>query len=238
MSQSLNDAQIALDGNRFLSGMPTEDCEVIRGQFRLIEVTADQVLESGPIAGFVYFPVDCTISLQYVLKDGHCGEVAVIGNEGIFGALRLFDTSKSPHCAIVRIAGRTWRCPRAAIRECYRTSSWFRIQLVNFCHSLAVQITQIAACNRHHTLRQQLCRWLLVSMDRSARGEFAVTHSSIAQMLGVRREGVTNAAIDLERSGLIKHQRGHIRILDRPGLEAACCECYEAMRLERDLDMA
>ena len=235
MLQACSDGQVRLDANRILSRMSIDDLDAIRSQMRLVEVTGEQLLDDIiSIPKFVYFPIDCTLSLQYLLENGRSGEVAVIGNEGISGILTLCDASKSPYRAIVRIPGRTWRCPRLVIRERFEASSTFRILLMNYCRSLLVQVMQVAACNRHHTLRQQLCRWLLVSMDRSSKDEFVVTQDFIAQMLGVRREGVTNAAIDLERLGLIERHRGYIRVLDRPGLEAACCECYEVMRREFD----
>jgi CRP-like cAMP-binding protein len=233
MSQAFSDAQVRLDANRILSRMTIDDRNAIGGHMQLIEVAREQLLDDIiSIPKFVYFPVDCTLSLQYLLENGRSGEVAVIGNEGVSGILNLCDASKSPYRMVVRFEGTTWRCPRLVIRERFEASSTFRTLLMNYWRSLLVQFTQAAACNRHHTLRQQLCRWLLISMDRSAQDNFSVTQDFIAQMLGVRREGVTNAAIDLERDGLIERHRGYVRVLDRPGLEAACCECYEVIRRE------
>ena len=235
MSRAFSDAQLRLDANRILSRMTIDDRDAIGGHMRLIEVVAEQVVEDlVTTPQFVYFPVDCTISLQYLLENGRSGEVAVIGNDGMSGILTFCEVAKSPYHAVVRIPGMSWRSPRAVIRERFEASSSFRTLLMNYCRSLLVQVTQAAACNRHHTLRQQLCRWLLISMDRSAQDEFSVTQDCIAQMLGVRREGVTNAAIDLERGGLIERHRGRVRVLDRAGLEAACCECYEVIRREFD----
>ena len=235
MLQAASDVQMRQGANRILSRMTTADRDAIRGQMRLIEVAEEQVFEDlFTTPEFVYFPVDCTISLQYLLENGRSGEVAVIANDGMTGILTLCEVAKSPYHAVVRMPGMCWRSPRVVIRERFEASSNFRTLLMSYCRSLLVQVTQAAACNRHHTLRQQLCRWLLISMDRSAKDEFSVTQDFIAQMLGVRREGVTNAAIDLERDGLIERRRGYVRVLDRPGLESACCECYEVIRREFD----
>jgi CRP-like cAMP-binding protein len=192
-----------------------------------------QVLyESGCTMSHVYFPTDAIVSLLYVMADGASAEIAVVGNEGVVGISLFMGGGSTPSRAVVQSAGQGWRLRAAAIRDEFNDSAPVMHLLLRYTQALITQMAQTAVCNRHHVLDQQLCRWLLLSLDRLGGDELRMTQELIANMLGVRREGVTEAALKLQRDGLIRYSRGHITVLDRAGLEARTCECYEVVKKE------
>jgi CRP-like cAMP-binding protein len=188
--------------------------------------------ESGGTPGHVYFPTTAIVSLLSVLEDGACAEIAVVGNDGAVGISLFMGGERTPSRAVVQSAGQGWRLRAAAIRDEFNDSAPVMHLMLRYTQALITQMAQTAVCNRHHVLDQQLCRWLLLSLDRLGGDELRMTQELIANMLGVRREGVTEAALKLQRDGLIRYSRGHITVLDRAGLEARTCECYEVVRKE------
>ncbi len=188
--------------------------------------------ESGCTMSYVYFPTTAIVSLLYVMEDGSSAEIAVVGNEGIVGIAGLMGGESTPSRAVVQSAGSGYRMRAQAIHKEFERSSDVRQLLLRYTQALMTQMAQTAACNRHHSLDQQLCRWLLMSLDRLQSDELVMTQELIANMLGVRREGVTEAALKLQAAGLIRYARGHINVLDRAGLERRTCECYAVVRDE------
>lgn len=190
--------------------------------------------ESGGRLKHVYFPTTSIVSLLYVMENGASAEIAVVGNEGILGVSLFMGGETTPSRAIVQSAGHGYRLPAAALkREFNRAGPVLRL-LLRYTQALITQMAQTAVCNRHHSVEQQLCRWLLLSLDRLSAPELSMTQELIANMLGVRREGVTEAAGKLQRGGLIRYSRGRIRVLDRPRLEGEVCECYAVVKKEYD----
>ncbi|TVP59242.1 MAG: Crp/Fnr family transcriptional regulator [Halomonadaceae bacterium] len=189
---------------------------------------ADQPIE------FVYFPTDCIVSLLYVMADGASAEISVVGFEGITGIAVLMGANSSTSQAVVQSAGTAFRLPIGEIRREFDHSPAMRAILLRYIQTLITQMSQTAVCNRHHSIEQQLCRWLLLSLDRLPGNELIMTQELIANMLGVRREGVTEAAGRLQRQRVIRYQRGRITIIDRAKLEALCCECYAVVKREAD----
>jgi CRP-like cAMP-binding protein len=190
--------------------------------------------ESGGVMRHVYFPLDCIVSLLCVMESGSSTEIAVVGNEGIVGVSLLMGGETTPSRAIVQSAGEAYRLKGQILKnEFYNAGAMQRI-LLRYTQALLTQMAQTAACNRHHSVDQQLCRWLLLSLDRLPGDTLIMTQELIANMLGVRREGVTESAGKLQRAGLISYHRGHITVLDRAGLEERVCECYEVVKEEYD----
>ena len=192
------------------------------------------VYESGSAQGFVYFPIDSIVSLLYVLEDGASTEIAVTGNEGLVGISLFMGGESTPSRAVVQSAGQGYRVRGTVLKQLFESSGDLQHLLLRFTQALITQMTQTAVCNRHHSVDQQLCRWLLLMLDRLASNEVLMTQELIANMLGVRREGVTEAAGRLQAEGLIEYRRGRIRVLDRPRLEARVCECYAVVKKEYD----
>jgi CRP-like cAMP-binding protein len=190
--------------------------------------------ESGMTMSHVYFPTTAIISLLYVMEDGASAEIAVVGHEGVVGVSLFMGGESTPSRAVVQSAGKGWRLRAADLKEEFALSGPAAHLLLRYTQALITQMAQTAVCNRHHTLDQQLCRWLLLSLDRLQGAELVMTQELIANMLGVRREGVTEAALKLQKAGLIRYARGHITALDRAGLEARSCECYEVVKREYD----
>ena len=190
--------------------------------------------EPGMIQQFVYFPTDAIVSKLYVLENGSSAEIAVVGHEGMVGVSLLMGGDSMPSRAVVQSAGHAYRLRARPLKRLLETSAAVLHLLLLYMQALVTQMSQTAVCNRHHTLEQQLCRWLLLSLDRLPGNELAMTQELIANMLGVRREGVTEAAGRLQRLKLIRYARGHITVLDRPGLERHVCEYYEVVRRETD----
>ena len=190
--------------------------------------------ESGLVLRQVYFPTDSIISLLYVMADGASAEIAVVGNEGLIGVSLFMGGETTPSRAVVQSAGHAYRLTGTLLKEEFIRGGAMQHLLLRYTQALITQMAQTAVCNRHHSLDQQLCRWLLLSLDRLASNQLVMTQELIANMLGVRREGVTEAAGRLQSAGLISYSRGHITVLDRPGLEARTCECYAVVKTECD----
>jgi CRP-like cAMP-binding protein len=192
----------------------------------------DVVYESGRQIDHVYFPTDSIVSLLYVLENGASAEIAVVGNEGVVGVSLFMGGETTPSRAVVQSAGTAYRLPGAIMKQEFTRGGAMQHLLLRYTQALITQMAQTAVCNRHHSVDQQLCRWLLLSIDRLTSPEIEMTQELIANMLGVRREGVTEAAGKLQTAGVISYRRGHIKVLDRPRLEKMSCECYEVVRRE------
>jgi CRP-like cAMP-binding protein len=192
----------------------------------------DVVYESGRPLEHVYFPTSCIVSLLYVLENGASAEIAVVGYEGVVGVSIFMGGETTPSRAVVQSAGSAYRLPAQWVRDEFTRGGEMQHLMLRYTQSLITQMAQTAVCNRHHSVDQQLCRWLLLSIDRLPAPEIVMTQELIANMLGVRREGVTEAAGKLQKSGVISYRRGHIKVLDRLRLEGMSCECYEVVRVE------
>lgn len=221
--------------NQLLAAMPAPEWQRIAPLLEAVALPLGQVLyESGGKMGHVYFPINAIVSLLYVLEDGASAEIAVVGNEGLVGIALFMGGESTPSRAVVQSAGHGYRLRAADIKKEFNRSGPVLHLLLRYTQALITQMAQTAVCNRHHSLDQQLCRWLLLSMDRLSGNELVMTQELIANMLGVRREGVTEAALKLQKLGLIQYARGHITILDREGLEDRVCECYAVVKKEYD----
>lgn len=194
----------------------------------------DVLNESGELLKYVYFPIDSIISMLYVLEDGASAEIAIVGNEGILGVSLFMGGETTTSRAIVQSAGYAYKLKTHFLKNEFNRAGPFMSLLLRYTQALITQMSQTAVCNRHHSIEQQLCRWLLLSLDRLTSDELSMTQELIANMLGVRREGVTEAAGKLQRAGLIDYKRGTIKVLDRPALEKRVCECYQIVKDEFD----
>ena len=221
--------------NHLLDALPADDYRRVASHLELIPMNLGDVLyESGAKLQYVYFPTTCIISLLYVMEDGASAEIAIVGNEGILGISLFMGGNTTPNRAVVQSAGHAFRLKAELLKnEFGRFGPTMRV-LLRYTQALITQMAQTAVCNRHHSVDQQLCRWLLLSLDRLGSNELSMTQELIANMLGVRREGVTEAAGKLQDAGLIRYHRGQITVLDRPGLEERSCECYQVVKTEFD----
>src|SRR6476660_9275899 len=190
--------------------------------------------ESGDVLRYVYFPTNSIVSLLYVLSDGASAEISVVGNDGLIGIALFMGGETTPSRAVVQSAGYAYRLLAQHLKNEFHRHGELQLLLLRYTQALITQMAQTAVCNRHHSVDQQLCRWLLLSLDRLASNQLSMTQELIANMLGVRREGVTEAAGKLQDAGLISYRRGTITVLDRPGLEARSCECYQVVKTEFD----
>ncbi len=221
--------------NHLLAALPEADWLRWKPMLEPVDMPLGQVLyESGMALTHVYFPTTAIVSLLYVLEDGASAEIAVVGFEGVVGISLFMGGESTTSRAVVQSAGRGFRLRSALIKEEFNRAGAAMHLLLRYTQALITQMAQTAVCNRHHSLDKQLCRWLLLSLDRLSGSELVMTQELIANMLGVRREGVTEAALNLQKSGLISYARGHIKVLDRPGLEARTCECYDVVKQEYD----
>jgi CRP-like cAMP-binding protein len=221
--------------NRLLASLPDADWQGWLPLLERVQLPLGHVIyESGASLSHGYFPTSAIVSLQYVTESGATAQIAVVGNEGIVGISLFMGGGSTPSRAVVQSAGTAYRLRGAAIHEGFARSAPVMRVLLRYTQALIAQMAQTAVCNRHHSVDQQLCRWLLLSLDRLPGNELVVTQEQIAAMLGVRREGVTEAALNLQRADLISYRRGHITVLDRPGLEQRCCECYGVVKAEYD----
>ena len=219
--------------NRLLAVLKKADFERIVTRLEPVSMPLGEVLyESGGKLDWVYFPTDAIVSLLYVMEDGASAEIAVIGREGIVGIALFMGGQTMPNRAVVQSAGQAYRLKGTILTQEFNRSGAVQHLLLRYTLALLTQMAQTAVCNRHHSVDQQLCRWLLLSLDRLPSNELSMTQELIANMLGVRREGVTEAAGKLQKAGLIDYHRGLITVLDRPGLEDRVCECYEVVRAE------
>ena len=221
--------------NHLLAALPEQDFARIEPHLKLVTMTLGEVLyESGSPMRHVYFPSTAIVSLLYTLVDGASAEIAVIGNEGMIGVSLFMGGETTTNRAVVQSAGHAYRLPSQALKDEFILAGPFQHLMLRFTQALITQMAQTAVCNRHHSVDQQLCRWLLLSLDRLASNDLVMTQELIANMLGVRREGVTEAAGKLQQAGLINYSRGHITVKDRAGVEARCCECYMVVKTECD----
>lgn len=221
--------------NHLLAALPATDFERLQSHLKLIPLELGVALyEPGVEMRHLYFPTDSIVSLLYVMADGASAEIAVVGNEGVVGVSLFMGGETTPSRAVVQSAGHAYRLPGQVIKEEFTRGGAMQHLLLRYTQALLTQMAQTAVCNRHHSLDQQLCRWLLLSLDRLTANELVMTQELIANMLGVRREGVTEAAGHLQEAGLIRYSRGRITVLDRPGLEARTCECYAVVKRECD----
>jgi CRP-like cAMP-binding protein len=221
--------------NHLLAALSPAERERIYPQLQLVEMPLGKVLyEPGDFLRHVYFPVDCIVSLLYVMESGASAEISVVGNEGLIGIALFMGGETTPSRAIVQSAGHAYRLDGNRLKDEFHRNGVMQVLLLRYTQALITQMAQTAVCNRHHTVDQQLCRWLLLSLDRISSNQLVMTQELIANMLGVRREGVTDAAGKLQKLGVIQYVRGHITVLDRPKLEELSCECYEVVRRETD----
>jgi len=221
--------------NHLLTVLPQADLQRWLPQLEPVEMPLGEVLyESGRTLSHVYFPTTAIVSLLYVMENGASAEIAVVGNEGVVGISLFMGGESTPSRAVVQSAGQGLRLKADAIKQEFRLAGPAMHLLLRYTQALITQMAQTAVCNRHHSLDQQLCRWLLLSLDRLQGSELVMTQELIANMLGVRREGVTEGALSLQKAGLIRYARGHITVLDRPGLERRTCECYAVVKKEYD----
>ena len=220
-------------GNSLLAALPDPEWGRWQPLLEQVEMPLGQVLyESGATLTHVYFPTTSIVSLLYVMENGASAEIAVVGNEGIVGISLFMGGESTPSCAVVRSAGHGFRLKAQLMKDEFNRAGPVLHLLLRYTQALITQMAQTAVCNRHHTLDQQLCRWLLLSLDRLRANELSMTQELIANMLGVRRVGVTEAALRLQEAGLISYTRGHIVVLDRPAIEQRTCECYMVVKHE------
>jgi CRP-like cAMP-binding protein len=217
--------------NRLLAALPPAELQRLQPQLAWTELPGGTLLhEAGRALTHVHFPVSAVVSLTSTMQDGASAEIAVVGSEGVVGVAAFMGGGCSPASAEVQTGGWGWRMPARALEDAARSGSALLHVLLRYTQKLFTQMAQISACSRHHALDEQLCRWLLLHLDRQPGLELAATQERIAQLLGVRREGITCAALKLQREGLIRYGRGRITVLDRAALEARSCECHAAMR--------
>jgi CRP-like cAMP-binding protein len=221
--------------NHLLRSLPQAVWERLSPHLELVEMALGHVLyESGSVLRHVYFPTTSIVSMLYVMESGSSAEIAVVGNEGIVGVALFMGGETTPSRALVQSAGHAYRLKGQILKDEFHLAAALQHLLLRYTQALLTQMAQTAVCNRHHSVDQQLRRWLLLSLDRLSSNTLSMTQELIANMLGVRREGVTEAAGKLQLAGIIHYSRGHITVLDRPRLEAECCECYQVVKSEFD----
>jgi len=221
--------------NGLLASLPEEVWQRWLPQVELVDMPLGRVLyESGTVLSHVYFPTSTLVSLVYLLRSGASAEIAVVGKEGLIGLALLMGGNSTLSRAVVQSAGQAYRVSAQVVKEEFHSAGPTMRLMLRYTQALITQMAQTAVCNRHHALDQQLCRWLLLSLDRLGGDELVMTQELIANMIGVRREGVTEAALKLQRAGVIRYSRGRIKVLDRPALEGRSCECYAAVKTEYD----
>jgi CRP-like cAMP-binding protein len=221
--------------NQLLAALPEAAWNRWRERLESIELRLGQVIyEPGATLSHVYFPTTAIVSMLYALENGASAEIAIVGNEGIVGIALFMGGESTPSRAVVQSAGRAFRLKAQILKDEFAQADAVLHLLLRYTQALITQMAQTAVCNRHHSIDQQLCRWLLLSLDRLDGNELVMTHELIANMLGVRREGVTEIAQKLQAAGLIKYFRGHITVLNRAVLKKRTCECYEVVKREYD----
>ncbi len=221
--------------NQLLAALADAEFQRWQPLLEPVKLALGQVLyESGDTLGHVYFPTTAIVSLLYVMENGASAEIAVVGREGMVGVSLFMGGESTTSRAVVQSAGDGFRLRAQQMKDEFNRAGPVLHLLLRYTQALITQMAQTAVCNRHHSLDQQLCRWLLLSLDRLSGNQLVMTQELIANMLGVRREGVTEGALKLQKAGLIRYARGHITVLDRPGLEQATCECYGVVKKEYD----
>lgn len=229
------DAPITPEQNHLLAALPASAKQRIFPRLKLVEMNLGDVIhESSQPIEFVYFPTNCIISLLYVMLNGASAEISVVGSEGMVGISVIMGGDSTPSRTVVQSKGFAYRLPAPELRAEFNTTPELRFMALRYIQVLITQMSQTAVCNRHHSIDQQLCRWLLLSLDRLPDNHLTMTQELIANMLGVRREGVTEAASKLQKQGVIEYHRGHIFVKNRPKLEELCCECYAVVKRETD----
>jgi CRP-like cAMP-binding protein len=219
--------------NHLLAALPTGEFERVAPHLELVPMPlGDMLYEPGGQLQHAYFPTTAIVSLQYVMESGASAETAGVGNEGVVGISLFMGGDTTSSSAVVQTAGHAYRLNRRLLKQEFDRAGFMQRLLLRYTQGLITQVTQTAVCNRHHSIEQRLCRWLLLTLDRVPSPEFIVTHEMVASMLGVRREGITEAAGKLQHAGFIRYRRGHIAVLDRSGLETRACECYAVVKKE------
>ena len=219
--------------NHLLAALPTAEFDPLAPHLELVPLPLGEILyePSGQLQ-HAYFPTTAVVSLHYVTESGASAETAGVGNEGVVGISLFMGGDTTPSSAVVQIAGHGFRLERRLVKKEFDRAGTMQRLLLRYTQALMTQMTQTAACNRHHSIEQRLCRWLLLTLDRAPLRELIVTHELVANLLGVRREGITEAAGKLQQAGLIRYRRGHIAVLERSGLETHACECYAVVKNE------
>jgi CRP-like cAMP-binding protein len=221
--------------NHLLAALHTDIQQRLFPHLERVPMTLGKVLyEPGDTLRHVYFPTDCIVSLLYVMESGASAEISVVGNEGILGVALFMGGESTPSRAVVQSSGTAYRLLGQKLKDEFNRHGELMVLMLRYTQALITQMAQTAVCNRHHSVDQQLCRWLLLSLDRLSSNQLTMTQELIANMLGVRREGVTEAAGKLQKLGVIEYSRGQITVLDRPLLELMCCECYAVVKKETD----
>ncbi|MBE0614599.1 MAG: Crp/Fnr family transcriptional regulator [Burkholderiales bacterium] len=219
--------------NHLLAALPTAEFERLAPNLEPVELRLGDVLyESGGQLQHVYFPTTAILSLHYVMENGSSSEIAGVGNEGMLGISLFMGGNTTPSRAVVQTGGQGYRLKAPLMAQEFKRAGAMQQLLLRYTQALITQMSQTAACNRHHSLVQQLCRWLLLTLDRMPTNELIMTQELVASMLGVRREGVTEAAGNLQQAGVIRYRRGHITVVDRAKLESQVCECYQVVKQE------
>jgi CRP-like cAMP-binding protein len=219
--------------NRLLAALPAAEFERLAPRLELVPLLLGEMLyEPGEQLEHAYFPVSAIVSLHYVMATGASAAVAGVGNEGVVGISLFMGGETTPSSAVVQTAGHAYRLERRLLKQEFDRCGPMQRLLLRYTQALMAQMTQTAVCNRHHSVEQQLCRWLLVTLDRVPSGQIVMTQELVAGMLGVRREGITEAAGRLQQAGIIRNRRGHITVLERAGLETRVCECYAVVKKE------
>jgi len=222
-------------GNHLLAALPAADLMRLLPDMEFVALSLGEVLyESGTQLHHVYFPVSGVVSLLILMEDGGTAEIAVVGNDGCVGIALLLGGQTTLDRAVVQIAGYSYRLPAERLLHEFKRAKAVQLLLLRYVQALMTQTAQTAVCNRHHTVEQQLCRWLLLTLDRVRSSDVVMTQELISNMLGVRRSGITQAARNLQQAGLISYERGHITVVDRAKLEAHACECYAVVKRETD----
>ena len=219
--------------NHLLAALPAAELERLAAHLELVQMRlGDMLYEPGGQLQYAYFPTTSIVSLHYVMESGASAEAAGVGNEGMIGISLFMGGNTTPSSAVVQTAGYGYRLKRQVLKQEFDQAGLFQRLLLRYTQALMTQMTQTAVCNRHHTIEQQLCRWLLLTLDRLPSNELIMTQELVASMLGVRREGITEAAGKLQSAGFISYRRGHISVLNRTGLERQTCECYTVVKKE------
>lgn len=219
--------------NHLLAALPAAELERLRAHLELVPMRlGDMLYEPGGQLQHAYFPTTCIVSLHYVMESGSSAEAAGVGNEGMLGVSLFMGGNTTTSSAVVQTAGHAYRLKRQVLKQEFDRAGLLQRLLLRYTQALMTQMSQTAVCNRHHSIEQQLCRWLLLTLDRSSGNELIMTQELVASILGVRREGITEAAGKLQHAGFISYRRGHISVLDRTGLERSTCECYAVVKNE------
>ena len=219
--------------NHLLAALPTAEFERLAAHLELVPMRlGDMLYEPGGQLSYAYFPTTAIVSLHYVMASGASAESAGVGNEGVVGISLFMGGNTTPSSAVVQTAGHAYRLGRRLLQQEFNRGELLQRLLLRYTQARMTGMAQTAACNRHHSVEQQLCRWLLLTLDRLPTEELVMTHELVASMLGVRRETITDVAGELQRAGCIRYRRGHIAVLDRRGLETRACECYAVIRQE------